>query len=211
MIPDEKIKSWSDLDTCPQQRNFFGKTEFFSSFKNNAISDTEHENVRKFWKILSQNKLSELNDIYNFQDTVILCEIFENRATKMSKRFPYSRCKCTSASTLSGCIHRYLSKAITLFPTNSGVVELFEKTLTGGMSWVNTRLSFDSSLLIGEKKQKLIYNIRNPQTQQNESKRIVAKILKMDENNQYGNVMTKRLPTGCIKKLKKLHLCASCN
>lgn len=24
-------------------------------------------------------KLSELNDIYNFHDTIILCEIFENR------------------------------------------------------------------------------------------------------------------------------------
>ena len=58
--------------------------------------------------------------------------------------------------------------------------------------------------MIGEKEQKLIYNIRNPQTGQNESKRVVAKILKMDENNQYGNAMTKPLPTGCIKKSKKI-------
>ena len=30
-------------------------------------------------------------------------------------------------------------------------------------------------------------------------KRIITKILKLDENNQYGNGMTKPLPTGCIK------------
>ena len=78
------------------------------------------------------------------------------------------------------CIHRYLSKAIISFPTNSEAIELFDKTLRG-RSCVNTRLAFDSSLLIGEKEQKLIYNIRNPQTEKNESKRLVAKILKMDE------------------------------
>ena len=109
VIPYEKIKSWSDLNSHPEGE-FFPRTEFFSSLKNSAISDIEYKNVKKFWKTLSLNKLSELNDIYNFQDTLILCEIFENRATEMSKRFPYNPRKCTSASTLSRCIHRYLSK-----------------------------------------------------------------------------------------------------
>ena len=31
-------------------------------------------------------------------------------------------------------------------------------------------------------------------------KRVITKILKLDENNQHGYVMTKPLPTGCIKK-----------
>ena len=34
-------------------------------------------------------------------------------------------------------------------------------------------------------------------------KRIITKILKIEENNQYGNAMTKPLPTGSIKKRKK--------
>ena len=38
-----------------------------------------------------------------------------------------------------------------------------------------------------------------------QTKRISSKILKMDENNQYGKAMTKPLPYGCIKK-KKIHL-----
>ena len=137
MIPYEKIKSWSDLDSHPEGE-FSAETEFFSSLKNSAISemlsDAEYKNVNKFWKTLSLNKLSELNGFYNFQDTMILSEIFESRASEMFKRFPYNPRKCTSASTLSGCIHRYLSKAIISFPTNSEIVELFEKTLIGGMS-----------------------------------------------------------------------------
>ena len=35
-----------------------------------------------------------------------------------------------------------------------------------------------------------------------QTKRIVTKILKMDENNQYGQDITKALPYGCIKKTK---------
>ena len=33
-------------------------------------------------------------------------------------------------------------------------------------------------------------------------KRVITKILKLYENNQYGNAMTKPLPTGCIKNNK---------
>ena len=87
---------------------------------------------------------------------MILCEIFENRATEMSKKFPYNPRKCTSASTLSGCIHKYLSKAIISFPTNSEAVELFEKTLIAEMSCANKRLAFDSSLLIGGNEENLL-------------------------------------------------------
>ena len=36
-----------------------------------------------------------------------------------------------------------------------------KKTLIGGFSCVNTRLAFDSFMVIGEKEQKLIYSIRN--------------------------------------------------
>ena len=37
-----------------------------------------------------------------------------------------------------------------------------------------------------------------------EDKRVVTKILKMYENNQYGNAMTKPLPTGSIKNMKNI-------
>ena len=33
-----------------------------------------------------------------------------------------------------------------------------------------------------------------------QTKRISSKVLKMDENNQYGQVMTNAFPFGCIKK-----------
>ena len=59
-----------------------------------------------------------------------------------------------------------------------------KKHLTGGISTVNTRLGFDSNVLIKNKDQKLIYKIKNKQTGERENKSVVPKILKMDENNQ---------------------------
>ena len=56
--------------------------------------------------------------------------------------------KCNSASTLSGCIEREMSKVIIALPTSSEVVDIFEKTLTGGFSCVNTRLAFDTEILL---------------------------------------------------------------
>ena len=44
---------------------------------------------------------------------------------------------------------------------------------------------------------KVIYNLK--MNEQKTKKRVIAKILKLGENNQYGHGMTKSLPTGCIK------------
>ena len=72
VIPYDKIKSYEDLDATPGGE-CFSKIEFYSLLKSEIISDEENENVKKFWLILCLAKLSALNDIYNFQDTIILC------------------------------------------------------------------------------------------------------------------------------------------
>ena len=203
VIPYKKIKSHEDLDAT-LEGNLFSKTEFISSLKNEIIDDESYERVKKFWKLIRLNKLSELNDIYNFQDTIILCKIFENKAIEIMQKFLYSLLKCTSASLLSECINRFLSKMIIVLPTRAEIVDLFEQTLIGRFSCVNTRLGFDSKLsensksLDGKPKEKLkiVYKIGN------EDKRVVLKLLKMDKNNQYGNAMTKPLLTGSIKRKK---------
>ena len=87
-----------------------------------------------------------------------------------------------------------MSKVIISFPTNMEHYEIFEKTVTGGFSCVNTRLAFDTSILTKKNfEQKVIYNING------QDKRVISKIIKLDENNQYGHAMTKPLPTGTIK------------
>ena len=104
--------------------------------------------------------LSDLNALYNFQDTIILTEIFENRTENMQQKFKFNPRQCSSASALSGTMQRDMSKVIISLPTNAGRIELMEKTLIGGMSIVNTRIGFDSNLFIKNNNQKLVYKIK---------------------------------------------------
>ena len=108
----------------------------------------------------------------------------------MMNRFPYNPRKCSSASSLSTCIHKFLAKRIITLLTKAKVVELFEQTLIGGFSCVNTCLTFSSKTLLpkdeenkANQKLELIYRIRNDITNKFESKKIVTKIIKMNENN----------------------------
>ena len=199
VIPYEMIKQWEDLNIAPTLTNtFFAKTAFSSSLKNSTIADQEYEDVQKLFSLMKMSNLSDLNALYNFQDTIILAEIFENRARIMHQKFGYNQ--KFGYSTLSRAIQRHVSKVMKSFPTNADIIELMEKTLIGGMSIVNTRVGFDNNIFIKSKEQKLVYKIRNRETNEMEDKRVSAIILKMDENYQYGNAMTKPLPIGCIKK-----------
>ena len=115
----------------------------------------------------------------------------------MQKFFKYNPRKCNSASSFSGCVHRIKSKCCIALPTNAEHVRVFEKTLIGGFSCINTRLAFDTEVLIDKNKnEKVILDLLIDDKKQ--TKRFSSKIIKMDENNKYGMAMTKPLPYGCI-------------
>ena len=125
----------------------------------------------------------------------------------MQDAYRFNPRKCNAASSMSGCIEGEMSKIILTLPTKYEHYEIFEKTVIGGFSSVNTRLAFDTEILpnstnaIVEKRKDLNYKVVYNLTlnDKKEKKRIITKILKLDENNQYGMAMTKPLPTGCIK------------
>ena len=73
--------------------------------------------------------LGELNKFYNFQDIIILCEIFEQRSAHLQKMFKFNSKKCSSASSFSGCVHHDKSKCLIALPTDAEQVKIFEKTL----------------------------------------------------------------------------------
>ena len=168
--------------------------------------------------------LSDMNDLYNAQDVILMCEIIENRFEDMYQKRLCNPRKCNSASSLSSCIQRDLSKIIIALSTSSSMVESLEKTLAGGFSGVNTRLAFDTEILLpnytykGFDKMsidqsfkvfikddlKVGYKLKLDGETEYSDRRMISKILKQDENNQYGFAITKRMPTDSIKE-KILH------
>ena len=105
-----------------------------------------------------------------------------------------------------------MSKIVLVLPTKYNHAEIFEETVISGFSCVNTTLTFDSQILLPNLADKIdlenntmnknfnyqvVYNLK--MNNEKTKKRVITKILKLDENNQYGHGMTKPLPTGCIK------------
>ena len=87
---------------------------------------------------------------------------------------------------------------------------MFEETVIGSYSCVNARLAFETQILLPNLNNpiltnpmnkgfnyKVVYNLKFDK--EKVKKRVITKILILDENNQYGNGMTKPLPNVCIK------------
>ena len=69
----------------------------------------------------------------------------------------------------------------------------------GGYSCVNTRMGFDTDIFLKDtRNEKVLFK-----TVDGQLKWFPSKIIKMDENNQYGMAMTRPLPYRCIKRKEK--------
>ena len=126
-IPYEIIPDFNSLNITPESNEFFKKYQFNSNFKDGTISNQEYENVKKFCQLMKLKDLGELNKIYNFQDTVTICELFEQRSGHLQKLFKYNPLKCNSASSFSGCVHTDKTKRMIALPTEAKHVRVSEK------------------------------------------------------------------------------------
>ena len=218
VMPYEKICTINSLLSKPE-KDFYEHTEFYSSLKQSNVSFSEYENAKYLFKTLKMRNLGDMNDLYNFQDVILLCEIIENRFQQMQEKFGFNPRKINSGSTLSGSVQRDVSKVIIALPTNFEHAEVFEKSLIGGFSCVNTCVDFDTEVPLPSFTQseyakmnidqsfqafknqnyKLGHKLKLDNDKTYKDYRVISKIIKFDENNQYGFAMTKPMPIGSIK------------
>ena len=103
------LNFFDSLNIIPA-RDFFTFDDFYSSLKNSVLSEEEHASVKTFYKLLKMRNLGDLNNLYNFQGTIILCEIFESRTQFFNDKSKFNPRKCNSVSSFSGCVQRDKSK-----------------------------------------------------------------------------------------------------
>ena len=147
--------------------------------------------------------LSDMDDLYNFLDTCLLCKIFEKRFKIVQDIHSFNLRRCNSVSNLSGCIERELPKIIISLLTNIDVVEVFENTLTDGFICKNTRLGFDIEIFLPDYSQgdfnkmnfkknfkafkrqglKTVYKLKLNGENSCSNRRVISKVLKLNENN----------------------------
>ena len=113
-------------------KDFWGKKFFFSELKLSAVNDEDYENSKYFYKTLKMRNLGDLNVLYNTQDVILLTKVIESRFQAMHDTYGFNPRKCNSASSMSGCIEREMSKIILALPTKYEHAEIFEETVIGG-------------------------------------------------------------------------------
>ena len=123
-IPYDFVTDFDSFNISPE-KDFFKEHHSYLNMKDSIISTKDYEDVKKFYTLLKLSNLGELNKLYNFQDTMILCEIFEQRSDLLKRIFKYNLRK--SASSFSGCVHRNKSKSCIAPPTDADCVRVFEK------------------------------------------------------------------------------------
>ena len=134
--------------------------------------------------------LGDLNDSYNTQDMILLTEITESHFEAMKNTYGFNPKKCNSASSMSGCIEREMSKIILALPSKYDHAEIFEETVISGFSCVNTRLAFDSQILLRNLKNK--DDLKNNSMNENYNYKVVYN-LKMNDKKVKKRVITKIL------------------
>ena len=56
---------------------FLQKTNFFSTLKRKCVVDKEYANSKFLYTTLKMRDMSDLNDLYNAQYVILLCEILK--------------------------------------------------------------------------------------------------------------------------------------
>ena len=107
-------------------QDFWETNEFFSELKQCAENDDDYEHSKYLYQTLKMRNLGDLNDLYNVQDVFLLTKIIESRFQAMQNTYGFNPRKCNSASSMSGCIEREMSKIVLALPTKLEHAEIFE-------------------------------------------------------------------------------------
>ena len=90
IMPYELIVDMKSLLLTSDDEQFWNKTESFRELKLQAVNDDSYENSKFLYKTLKMRNLSDLNNLYNTQDVILLCEILESRFQAMQNTYGFN-------------------------------------------------------------------------------------------------------------------------
>ena len=164
---------------------------FFSTLKNKNITTNEYEKARQGWKAFNCKNMGDYTRIYCIRDVLLLCDIFENFRKINIKEYDVD--PLISGYTLPGIswynMLRYTKQELKLI-TDREQYEDFEKGIRGGVSMCIVRHAKANNKYLRD------YDPTKPSTY----------IFYVDENNLYGNSMSKNLPYEIEGKMTKIEL-----
>lgn len=169
---------WSEsVAKLKETKKLPAKEDFFSSLTQKHISDEDYAHAQKVFSFFNCKNMLDYCELYCCLDTVLLLEVLWSFRKTILSAFGLDCTRYISIPQLSfDCMLTTLDKPLSLL-SDPAMVELCEKNIRGGVSFINERhVQLSDFSLDGEKKQE--------------------HLLYVDANNLYSVAQLSYLPTG---------------
>ena len=183
VYPYEYMDSWDRF----KEKKLPSKECFYSSLKEENISDEDFEHAQKIWKAFKMKTLGEYHDLYLKTDVLLLADVFENFRQVCNQYYGLDPCHYFSSPGLSWDALLKMTKICLELVTDIDMYQFIEKGLFGGISYISKRYA----------------KANNKYQESYNPKKKSRYIMYLDANNLYGWAMSQKLPTGGFKWLTK--------
>lgn len=160
---------------------------FYSSIKNEGISQEEYSHAQRVYDHLKLRNLGEWTDVYLKTDVLLLSSVFENFRDVTLRDFQLDRAHFYSAPGLSWSAMLKLCKVELQLLTDVEMLNYVSSGLRGGISFIGHRYA----------------EANNPRVTNFNPSKPLSYIQLLDANNLYGWAMSQPLPKGGFRFLKK--------
>ena len=187
VVKEKDVYPYEYMDTFKKfnKSELPSKDKFFSSLKDEDISENEYSRAKHIWNTFNFKNLGEYHDLYLKTDVLLLCDVSEKFINTCLSYYVLDPCHYFSSPGLSWDAMLKMTK-IELELINDIDMHLFiEKGMRGGISYIAKRYS----------------KANNKYTKDYDNSEETTFIMYFDANNLYGWAMMQYLPYGGFKWL----------
>ena len=156
------------------------KNKFFSSLKNEDISENDYEKVKDIWDTFNIKDLGEYHDLSLKTDVLLLCDLFEKFINTCLNYYGLDPCYYFSSPGLAWDAMLKMTGIELELVGDTDIYLFIEIAVRGGISYVTKRYS----------------KANNKYMKDYDNTKETSYIMYFDENNLCGSAMTEYLPYG---------------
>ena len=163
------------------------RCEFFSSLKDECISEKDYERAKHIWNILKIKTLGDYHDFYLKTDVLLLADVFEEFIKTCLNYYGLDPCHYFSSPGLSWDAMLKMTGIELELISNTDMHLYIEEGTRGGISYIAKRHS----------------KANNKYMEDYDNNKENIFVIYLDANNFYGWAMTQYLPYGNFKWLTR--------
>ena len=163
------------------------KNKFFSSLKNEDISEKDYEKVKDIWDTFNIKNLGEYHDLYLKTDVLLLCDVFEKFINTCLNYYGLDPCHYFSSPGLAWDAMLKITGIELELVRDIDMYLFIERAMRGGISYIAKRYS----------------KANNKYMKDYDNTTETIYIMYFDANNLYGSAMSIYLMVVLNGRLKK--------